>query len=241
MYKKDQLWLALEAMNISPLSAALTFEQRLARENGWSAQFTQQVMLEYKRFLYLAAIGSVPVTPSVAVDEAWHLHLSYSRHYWDILCEDIIMKPLHHGPTIGGETEDVRYREQYEHTLEMYQQVFGQPAPSTIWPDSDTRFSTNLRRVDTAKNWVIPKWPSRIAAIAGSAAILSACVMLSGAIAKSEPKSSEDPTMAIVVGIAIILGVFMLLGGSGRGGGGRGGGDGGSGVGGSGCGGCGGD
>ncbi len=41
---------------------------------------------EYRRFAFLAATAGHPVTPSDAVDQAWHLHLTYSRDYWDRFC-----------------------------------------------------------------------------------------------------------------------------------------------------------
>jgi hypothetical protein len=53
----QDLWLALAAMRIEPAGAALSFEARLAREQGWTADKTVRVMREYRRFLYLAAAG----------------------------------------------------------------------------------------------------------------------------------------------------------------------------------------
>ena len=84
-WSSDPLWKALAAMRIEAGGAALTFAARLARENGWSAAHAAAVVEEYRRFLYLAATAG-PVTPSEDVDQAWHLHLSYTRHYWEVPC-----------------------------------------------------------------------------------------------------------------------------------------------------------
>lgn len=75
-----------------PMSLRLSFEQ------GWTMEFTARVLEEYRRFLSLAATASTPMTPSVIVDEAWHVHLLYSRSYWT-MCDEVFGRPLHHDPT----------------------------------------------------------------------------------------------------------------------------------------------
>lgn len=152
-----QLFQKLEAMKIEPESARLTFPTRLARENGWTQEFAERVVGEYKRFLYLAATSGRSVTPSDEVDQAWHLHLSYTRHYWGVLCAEILQKPLHHGPTEGGTAEDERYRAQYEETLASYSAAFGSAPPADIWPPTDKRFGTIYRRVVEGRHWMVPK------------------------------------------------------------------------------------
>jgi len=51
---------SLAAMRIAPEGAALTFEARLAREQGWSSARAARVVEEYRRFLYLAATNGRP-------------------------------------------------------------------------------------------------------------------------------------------------------------------------------------
>ena len=137
----------------------LSFEARLARENGWTVRHSRRVLLEYKRFLFLAMTAGHSVTPSEDVDQAWHLHLTYSRSYWERLCRDLLGRPIHHGPTRGGADESAKYRSQYEQTLVSYRTAFAADAPADIWPSSARRFGDDLRvvRVNTARNWVIPK------------------------------------------------------------------------------------
>ena len=43
---------------------ALTFARRLARETGWTPNYTARVIDEYKRFIFLAVVAGHPVTPS---------------------------------------------------------------------------------------------------------------------------------------------------------------------------------
>jgi hypothetical protein len=136
----------------------LTFAARLARENGWTPAFTNRVMLEYKRFLFLAKVVGHPVTPSDQVDQAWHLHLTYTRSYWDKLCGEVLEMPLHHGPTRGGEAESRKFDDWYNKTLESYRSYFGEEPPADIWPPSSVRFGEDLhyQRVNTKRNWLFP-------------------------------------------------------------------------------------
>lgn len=154
----DELWSALQAFTFDQPNAELPFSARLARDNGWSRDYALRVIQEYRRFVYLAMKAGHPVTPSDAVDQAWHLHLCYTRSYWDDLCRDVLGKPLHHGPTKGGAAEGELYWSQYSVTLSSYQAVFGQP-PEDIWPHGDVRFGHDLhyRRVNTADHWLLTK------------------------------------------------------------------------------------
>jgi hypothetical protein len=79
-----------------------TFADRLASENGWSPAYARRVIGEYRRFAFLAAAAGHPVSPSDAVDQAWHLHLVYTRSYWDEFCGRTLGIKLHHEPSRGG-------------------------------------------------------------------------------------------------------------------------------------------
>jgi hypothetical protein len=133
-----ELWDRLRHYRIGPDNAALSFTQRLSRENGWTLAEADRVLGEYRRFCYLAVTAGHPVTPSDAVDQAWHLHLTYTRDYWERFCPDILGRPLHHGPTAGGSAEQQRFFEQYAATLKSYEASFGTP-PADLWPDAARR------------------------------------------------------------------------------------------------------
>ncbi len=133
------VWQALRDYEIGPADAALSFQARLARENRWSLAFAERVIGEYKRFCFLAVTAGHEVTPSDAVDQAWHLHLAYSRDYWQRFCPEVLGRDLHHGPTAGGGAEQARYFEQYAQTFKSYETVFG-PPPADIWPAAGRRF-----------------------------------------------------------------------------------------------------
>ena len=141
------LWQRLAGYEIGPEAAALTFPARLARENRWSVDHAQAVIREYKRFCYLAISAGHEVTPSDAVDQVWHLHLTYSRDYWQRFCPQVLGAELHHGPTAGGEAERSRYYDQYADTLRSYEIAFGVSPPPGIWPDAARRFGIDPKAV----------------------------------------------------------------------------------------------
>lgn len=151
-------WEKLERFQLNDNQAVFGFAARLARENGWSHRFAERVIFEYKRFLLMTQHAGHPVTPSEEVDQAWHLHMVYTRSYWDGLCREVLERPLHHEPTAGGVDEEVKFRRQYERTLESYARLFGQAAPTDIWPSVEKRFQPMRSRwVDVSRHWLLPK------------------------------------------------------------------------------------
>ena len=157
--QETELWHRLADYEIGPDEAAFTFAQRLARENRWSAEYAARVIRDYKRFCWLACAAGHEVTPSDAVDQAWHLHLTFTRDYWERFCPEVLHMPLHHGPTAGGATERTRYYDQYAQTLASYVTHFGEPAPTDIWPAAHRRFVVDPRgvRVNPADVAIVPR------------------------------------------------------------------------------------
>jgi len=210
-------------MSLDDLDASLPFSMRLARENGWDKDYALRVIEEYKRFLYLSATQVTPVTPSDQVDQAWHLHLTYSEHYWNLLCKYILETPLHHGPTRGGPTEARRYRNDYARTLELYDDFFDTSPPEDIWPDVEARFAgaDKYRRVDTSRYLMLPlpavlREPSVLVPIALTIGLAGCAVDIDG-------DGFGFKNLILVAGLAWV--VWWLIrnsagGGSGCGGGG---------------------
>jgi hypothetical protein len=167
------MWYDIQRLSFDTPGAEFTFAERLARDHLWSQKFADRTIEEYRRFLYLAATADEMVTPSDFVDEVWHLHLSYTRSYWDDLCGAVLKRPLHHDPTSGGKVADQVYRNAYAYTLDQYRTVFGYSPPKDIWPPEDDRFDIgcgfrSLRRRD----WFVlrrfwPRFLERVAYVAG--------------------------------------------------------------------------
>jgi hypothetical protein len=238
------LWNRIEAYSLDRPGVSLPFSARLARENGWSSEFTRRVVEEYKKFIYLMRVSGEMLTPSQEVDKAWHLHLVYTRDYWLGFCRDVLGRDIHHNPTEGGAAESARYRNCYRRTKERYREEFGTMPPSDIWPDEETRFgdSGGNRPDDTSR------FPFMISkSHVGIAGLLATLVVFAG-WSLEEGFSSVGP---VLVGIAVFFALTLLLpvgrsrrgsrkagaGGCGGGGGGSSTGSGDCGCGGGGCGG----
>ncbi|WP_207514439.1 hypothetical protein [Longitalea luteola] len=128
------LWSAIQQFPLDEPNAAITFSHKLAAKQNWTAFYTERVINEYRKFLFLCCISPNGASPSQAVDEAWHLHLTYTRSYWIDLCKNTLGKDIHHHPSRGGDEEDHKHRDWYKETLQLYQSVFESPPPDDIWP-----------------------------------------------------------------------------------------------------------
>ena len=223
----DELRARIQAFRLDEPGSVFPFSARLARENGWTREHALRVSEEYRRFVYLAMTVGHTVTPSVAVDEAWHLHLTYTRSYWDELCGKVLGRPLHHDPTRGGGVEGARFLDAYTRTLQSYREAFGAAPPRDIWPSPAERFARPQRKLPRPS-------VSGVMAILG-ALVLVGCTADAGAI----------PFVLLFILFAAIVAAQPVEGkkgpsdGGGCGGGGDCGDGGGDGCGG-GCGGCGG-
>ena len=132
---RPDLWNRLQA---HPFDAALGSEPysvKLAQEALWSPNYTAVVIEEYRRFLYLTQIVDWRPKPPWAVEQAWNVHLTFSRNYWDVLCPDVLGCPLHFEPT-QDEVRDQPSRA-YAQTLDLYAETFGVAAPPKIWGAAD--------------------------------------------------------------------------------------------------------
>lgn len=215
--RRDTLWMRLRDFRIGDAADAYTFEQRLARENNWSLEHALQVMEEYRRFLYLIAVSERPLTPSDAVDQAWHLHLAYTRSYWHELCRDILGFELHHNPTKGGTVQQAHFKACYAATLDRYVKIFGTSPPQDIWPDVQQRFAADhtLVRIDRSRVWLMAK-PRPATALLAAGLLMP---MLISACTPGEGESSLWYWVKVAIGIGgvIMLGVLISkhLGGAG--------------------------
>jgi hypothetical protein len=161
---EDPLWARIEAYAFDALDPGVPFAARLARENMWTVEYARRVIEEYRRFCYLAVRAPHPVVPSDAVDQAWHLHLDYSREYWDGWCGGTLECDLHHEPTRDGEEGADRSRDWYRATLDTYERMSQEAPPADIWPGVDSRFGRigAMRRVDSADYMIVRRPPKGI-------------------------------------------------------------------------------
>jgi len=135
----SELWERLQRYEFDrEPGAPFSFALRVARRNNWTLEYTVRVIEEYRKFIFLTRTTGHMVTPSVWVDEVWHIHLMYTRSYWVRLCHDIFDAPIHHHPGDGSAEDDEKFSAIYERTLQDYSACFGEP-PCDIWGHANPR------------------------------------------------------------------------------------------------------
>lgn len=151
-------WRSIAAHAFEDAAAPLDFCHRLAREQGWTLTDARAAIEEYRRYCFLTTVMAGEVVPSVAVDEVWHLHLTYTEDYWERYCPQALGRPLHHRPGGLRAGDSARYRVAYAVTLAEYERWFGAP-DERWWPGTQQRFRApdRFRRVDRERTWIIPK------------------------------------------------------------------------------------
>jgi len=196
------LFRALEEFEFDQSGSAGAFAARLAREQGWTPEYTRRTVDEYRRFLYLAVTGEGAATPSQAVDEVWHLHLLYTRSYWDELCPKVLGRPLHHDPSSGGAAEEGRYAKQYNATLESYRREFGAVPPPDIWIQDSTLPARPLA-LPSLSRWLLR---------AGIPVLVAAALAIAAAAADNLGADAPRPALFSLYDILAGVFVFALCG-----------------------------
>lgn len=131
-------WQKILQFQLDSPSDIYGFTLRLANENSWTKHFTALAILEYKKFMYLAATGEGMVSPSEVVDAVWHLHLIFTESY-EHFCQ------------VLGKTSNIFH----PHTTEMNQ-------PDSMKPESEPNSYMNRHLArsqvpfgDLAKSWIV--------------------------------------------------------------------------------------
>ena len=128
--KQREVYSKLNNMDLD--STAYSMVDRLAKENGWSKNYATSVFHEYKKFIFLARFAGHMVTPSYELDQAWHIHLIYTKSYWEEMCGGILGRKIHHNPGTGEEGDENKFKEAYMQTRESYRKFFGYNPPPEV-------------------------------------------------------------------------------------------------------------
>jgi uncharacterized protein (TIGR04222 family) len=157
------LYQRLQEFDLDNPTHEFGFTRHLMKSHGWTLMYSQRVIAEYKKFVFLTMVANHQVVPSDQVDQVWHAHLLLTESYWDDFCPNILEKPLHHHPAKGGRTERAEFHLLYVETINSYRHFFGSP-PTDIWSSPDQRFGVELKtqRVNLGENWLIPKKMPRL-------------------------------------------------------------------------------
>ncbi len=127
-YWKDPLWLKLEAMELDDPKAPVPLSARLVAETGLDLQVIQTAISEYKKFLYLAVTYQIPPVMPVQAERVWITHITYTRHYWDYMCGEVLGFDLHYRSP--AELAEADGRPDYRGQMEAaYLETFGYRPP----------------------------------------------------------------------------------------------------------------
>lgn len=117
------------------------FLTRLAFENKWTIYFAKTAIIEYKKFMYLAAVANEMISPSEIVDIVWHQHLIFTTSYSDFCT--LLSKRIEHIPSTHNRSEAEKFHKAKERTKELYKENFGKQ-PKEIWEHSNELDSFSL-------------------------------------------------------------------------------------------------
>lgn len=142
MMNKD-LWEKIELFDFDHPPSEYDFTLRLAHENYWTQNFTKQAILEYKKFMYLAAVSDMMVSPSEIVDTVWHQHLIFTKSYSEFCT--ILGKQIQHIPSTHNKEDFQKFKLAKERTTKLYETHFGKQ-PESIWNHANPYESLNLKK-----------------------------------------------------------------------------------------------
>ncbi len=139
----QELWDNIQNFTFDSSEGDYSFRTRLADENEWTIFFTEQAILEYKKFMYLAASVDFMVAPSAIVDIVWHQHLLFSQSYQSFC--NLIGKQVQHIPSTHQVGESEKFIRAQQQTKTAYEKHFGKQ-PRYLWEQTDMMSSLNLEK-----------------------------------------------------------------------------------------------
>jgi uncharacterized protein (TIGR04222 family) len=129
-----ELWKNVLNFNLDGRLSEYGFTTRLENENFWTEGFARDAVIEYKKFMYLAAVADYMVSPSAIVDIVWHQHLIFTQSYEDFCV--VLGKKIAHIPSTHQTSDFAQFKFAKETTTVLYNQNFG-PQPPAFWDYED--------------------------------------------------------------------------------------------------------
>jgi len=139
----QELWNKILSFDFDHPPSEYGFSTRLANENFWTKNFTDQAVLEYKKFMYLAATSDCMVSPSEIIDIVWHQHLIFTQSYQEFCY--ILGKQVQHIPSTHNKEDFEKFRQAKERTIKLYERDFDKQ-PESIWAVNSMFDSLNLEK-----------------------------------------------------------------------------------------------
>ena len=139
----QELWNRILDFDFDYPQSEFGFTTRLAKENYWTQNFTKKAILEYKKFMYLAATSNEMVSPSEIVDIVWHQHLIFTKSYQKFCM--ILGKQIQHIPSTHNKEDFTKFKKAKELTKILYEKTFGNQIEE-IWFFSTMFESLKLKK-----------------------------------------------------------------------------------------------
>jgi uncharacterized membrane protein YgcG len=146
MQLNTKLWSSITDFDLHQYDQEYGFTARLMKEQNWTTHFTESAILEYKKFMYLAAVSSQMVSPSEIVDLVWHQHLIFTQSYNDF-CK-ILGKRIEHIPSTGSHSQRAQFDTARSFTENQYNSYFGEQDPA-FWKYATMEASLGLKPART--------------------------------------------------------------------------------------------
>lgn len=125
---RPELWSRIHGALLPVERDGGSFADHLAEITGLAPSMARALEMEYRRFLYLAALGDGPRVPSGLVRVAWSYHAEHEGYGPDF-CAWVLGRPL---PFVPSSAAPARA---YGETVAAYLHEFGRVPPADIWPD----------------------------------------------------------------------------------------------------------
>lgn len=138
-----ELWDKILQFDLDSPPGEYSFSLRLANENYWTKNFTEEAIMEYRKFMYLAATSDFMVSPSEIIDIVWHQHLIFTQSYQSFC--GLLGKQVQHIPSTHNREEFEKFKQAKERTKKLYLASFGEQ-PTSIWEYSGMYESLNLKK-----------------------------------------------------------------------------------------------
>src|SRR5688500_12592314 len=84
--KNHSIWKVINDFSFDVNTKGENLSFKLASAGHWSNSYTEEVIGEYKKFLYLCATTSEVLVPPKAVDMAWTIHMNEFALNYRELC-----------------------------------------------------------------------------------------------------------------------------------------------------------
>jgi hypothetical protein len=118
-----------------------SFEDCLRKKGDWTDASASRITEMYRKFLYLKALSGKPVTPSEAIDMAWHLHLEFPADY-SALCDAVGRDIPHRIVFYENELEEA-----YVRGRALYEAEFDAPPDRDLWPSGEDQTRAEIYRL----------------------------------------------------------------------------------------------